>query len=71
MPSSATAATAEGFTWSSGMEPAERTSTALPARCVSQPAAIWERPALWTQTNSTVGRRLTTGLLAGGGKDRG
>ena len=22
---------------------------------VSQPAAIWDRPALWTQTNSTTG----------------
>src|SRR3712207_7168850 len=55
MPASAMAATATGFTRSPGIEPAERTSTASPARCRSQPAAIWERPALCTQTNSTLG----------------
>ena len=26
-----------------------------PAEVVRNPAAIWERPALWTQTNRTVG----------------
>lgn len=55
MPTSAIASTAAGLTWSPGAEPAERTSTLSPARCRSQPAAIWERPALWTQTNSTLG----------------
>ena len=55
MPTSAMASTAAGLTWSPGSEPAERTSTRSPARWVSQAAAIWERPALWTQTNSTDG----------------
>ncbi len=55
MPTSAMAATAAGLTAAPGWEPAERTSTRSPARWVSQAAAIWERPALWTQTNSTDG----------------
>ena len=55
MPTSAIASTAAGLTWSPGLEPAERTSTRSPARWVSQAAAIWERPALWTQTNRTDG----------------
>ena len=40
---------------SAGMDPAERTSTRSPASSRSQPAAIWERPALWTQTKRTEG----------------
>ncbi len=56
MPSSSIASTAVGLIWSAGMEPADRTSTAPPDRWRSQPAAIWERPALCTQTNSTLGR---------------
>jgi hypothetical protein len=59
MPTSAIAATAEGLTWSPGSDPADRTSTASPARCRSQPAAICERPALCTHTNSTLGRSVT------------
>ena len=39
-----------------GAVPAERTSTASPARWVRKPAAICDRPALCTHTNSTVGR---------------
>src|SRR3954470_19740397 len=61
MPTSAMAATAAGLIWSAGSDPAERTSTASPARCRSQPAAIWERPALCTQTNRTLGLSLTKG----------
>src|SRR3954447_147544 len=55
MPTSAIACTATGLTWSFGAVPAERTSIVSPARAVSQPAAIWDRPALCTQTNSTDG----------------
>src|SRR3954453_1438712 len=58
MPTSRIASTATGLTWSAGWLPAERTSTSSPARWRSQPAAIWERPALGTQTNSTLGRSL-------------
>src|SRR5664279_2228902 len=55
MPTSAIAATADGFTWSPGILPAERTSTRPPPRWVRNPAAIWDRPALCTQTNRTLG----------------
>src|ERR1035438_6353115 len=55
MPTSAIAATADGLTWSPGMLPAERTSTSPPPRWARKPAAIWERPALCTQTNRTLG----------------
>src|SRR5690606_11187430 len=55
-PCSAIAWTAAGLIESAGAEPAERTSMRSPARWRSQPAAIWERPALWTQTNRTLGR---------------
>ncbi|ONH21790.1 hypothetical protein BL253_37875 [Pseudofrankia asymbiotica] len=55
MPASAIAATATGLIWSAVSDPAERTSIRPAARWVSQPAAIWERPALWTQTNRTEG----------------
>ena len=54
-PTSAIASTATGLTWSAGIEPADRTSTAPPDSAVRNPAAIWERPALWTQTNRTLG----------------
>src|SRR3954468_19080869 len=55
MPASAMAATAAGFTFSAGWDPAERTSMAPLERVVRKAAAIWERPALWTQTNKTEG----------------
>src|SRR5512144_2175372 len=55
MPTSAMAATATGLTRSAGMVPAERISTASLASAVRKPAAIWERPALCTQTNRTLG----------------
>src|SRR5690349_24267736 len=55
MPTSFIASTAAGLTRSAGVEPAERTVTRSPARWVRNPAAIWERPALWTQTNRTLG----------------
>src|SRR5664280_1594804 len=55
MPTSRMASTTAGSTCSAGRLPAERTSTAPAARAVRKPAAIWERPALCTQTNSTVG----------------
>ena len=32
-----------------------RSAGSAPARWRSQPAAIWERPALWMQTNRTLG----------------
>src|SRR5262245_5943949 len=57
MPTSAIAATALRLTAPAGSDPPENTSTRSPARWRIQPAAIWERPALWTQRNSTAGRR--------------
>src|SRR4051794_21984755 len=55
IPTSRIAWTATGLSWPAGSEPAERTSTASSPNERSQPAAICERPALCTQTNSTVG----------------
>ena len=56
MPSSAIASTTAGLISSAGAVPAERTTTRSPAWWASRAAAICERPALWTQTNSTSGR---------------
>jgi hypothetical protein len=72
MPTSRIASTADGLVCSAGSEPAERTSTASAARWRSQPAAIWERPALCTQRNRTLGLSVTGGSfgyeeVAGGG----
>src|SRR5271168_1315072 len=70
-PSSAMAATATGLIWSAGSVPAERTSMRSPARWASSPAAICDRPALWTQTNRTLGLLATSSRLIYGccGKD--
>src|SRR6516162_7591795 len=67
MPTSRIASTATGLIWSAGSDPADLTSIASPARWVSQPAAIWERPALWTHTNSTVGLSDMAVLSVSGG----
>ncbi|VBA38267.1 hypothetical protein LAUMK13_02037 [Mycobacterium innocens] len=70
MPSSAMAATATGLIWSAGSVPAERTSMRSPARWVSSAAAIWERPALWTQTKRTLGlSAISADRLAGVGSE--
>src|SRR4051794_13331763 len=63
MPTSRMTSTAAGLTRPTGSLPAERTSTASPARWRSHPAAIWDRPALCTQTNRTLGLPLTVRLL--------
>src|ERR1700758_5110976 len=60
MPSSAIAATAAGLICSAGSVPAQRTSMRSRARCVSSAAAIWERPALCTHTNKTLGLAAIT-----------
>ena len=60
-PTSAMASTTSGFTMSAGALPAERTTTLPLARSSSRAAAIWERPALSTQTNSTSGRSVISG----------
>src|SRR5512143_1462664 len=67
MPTSAMAATTAGLTVEAGADPAERTSTWPPARWVRKPAAIWERPALCTHTNSTDGRDSDTDATLRGG----
>jgi predicted ester cyclase len=59
MPHSAIAATTAGLTRSAGSEPAKRMRTLPPAWWSSSAAAIWLRPALWTQTNSTSGTSRT------------
>jgi hypothetical protein len=50
IPSSSIASRTAGLIWAAGSEPAERTSTAPPDRWCVYAAAIWDRPALWTQT---------------------
>src|ERR1700756_1926086 len=60
MPSSAIAAMATGLICSAGSVPAERTSMRSRARCISSAAAIWERPALCTHTNKTLGLAAIT-----------
>jgi hypothetical protein len=55
MPTSNIASTTAGFMESAGADPADLTSTLSPANLVSQAAAIWDRPALCTQTNKTEG----------------
>src|SRR5579875_2153363 len=64
IPTSAMAWTTVGWTASAGSVPPERASTRPAARRRRKAAAIWLRPALWTQTNSTVGRlsKLIHGL---------
>ena len=57
MPFSAIAATAAWLSSAAGSEPPEKTSTRSPARWRIQPAAICDRPALWTHRNSTLGLR--------------
>src|SRR5918992_661678 len=52
MPHSSIAATTAGLIWSPGSLPAERTWTLPLAWWSRRAAAIWLRPALWTQTNS-------------------
>src|SRR5690242_19217743 len=57
IPTSAIAATAAGFSCEAGSEPPEYATARPAARCSNQPSAIWLRPALCTQRNSTAGRR--------------
>src|SRR5665647_1068022 len=66
IPSSSMASTATRLISPAGIEPAERTSTAPPDIADRSPAAIWERPALWTQTNRTLGGSVVSviGLLS-------
>src|SRR3989304_4178808 len=59
MPSSAIAATTAGFNSPAGVLPAERTATRPPAWLSRSAAAIWLRPALWTQTNRTWATSFT------------
>src|SRR3954452_15076016 len=66
IPTSRMASTTAGLMWWAGSEPADRTSTASPARWRSQPAAIWERPAVCTQTNRTLGLSLTAAPFGSG-----
>jgi hypothetical protein len=54
-PISAMAATTAGLSWLAGSDPAEVTVTCPAAWWLSRAAAIWDRPALWTQTNRTSG----------------
>src|SRR5438067_1755073 len=65
IPTSAIASTAAGFTVLAGSEPPEKTSTPSPDRCLSQPAAICERPALWTHRNRTLGLSLLNSSTLG------
>src|SRR5699024_4675911 len=64
MSTSAIAATTAGWMASAGAEPAERTWTRPAARRLSRLAAIWERPAFCTHTNSTSGTSCGAAPLA-------
>src|SRR5215467_12307048 len=59
-PISAMATTTAGLSWSAGCDPAEVTRTRPAAWWSSNAAAIWDRPALWVQTNRTTGTAPTT-----------
>src|ERR1700684_1219776 len=54
-PISAMAWTTAGLSWLAGCDPAEVTRTRQAASWSRRAAAIWDRPALWVQTNSTSG----------------
>src|SRR6185437_6435184 len=56
-PISAMAATTAGLSWLAGWDPAEVTRTRPAAARSRRAAAIWDRPALWVQTNRTSGMR--------------
>src|SRR6516164_9923847 len=62
-PISAMAWTTAGLSWPAGWDPAEETRTRPAAWWSSRAAAIWERPALCVQTNSTSGMSVTGGCL--------
>src|SRR5438309_10956884 len=67
-PSALITSTAAGLISAAGALPAERTLTLSPAYRASNPAAIWLRPALWTQTKRTSGTGVSvtrSGALAG------
>ena len=55
IPTSSIARTTAGLSLSAGSLPAEITRTRPAARRSSSAAAIWLRPALWTQTKRTSG----------------
>src|SRR5919201_4558156 len=59
MPHSSMAAATAGSIRSAGSLPAERTWTLPLAWWSRRAAAIWLRPALWTQTNRTSGTSFT------------
>src|SRR5262252_9326846 len=64
-PTSAMAATTAGLSWSAGCDPAEATRTRPAAWWSSSAAAIWDRSALWVQTNSTSGMSAMASAFQG------
>src|SRR5215469_8385585 len=62
-PISAMAWTTAGLSWLAGCDPAEVTRTRPAAWWSSSAAAIWDRPALWVQTNRTSGKSDMAYLL--------
>src|SRR5205814_9916094 len=67
IPASRMASTATGLISSAGSLPADGTRSRAPARRSRKPAAIWLRPALWTQTKRTAGRSAGTLTPRSGG----
>jgi hypothetical protein len=65
MPISVIAVTAAGLISSASSVPAERTSMRSSARFVRSAAAIWDRPALCTQTKSTAGADRSSAVPLG------
>src|SRR5215468_6719780 len=70
-PISAMACTTAGLSWSAGCDPAEVTRTRPAAWWWSSAAAIWDRPALWVQTNSTWGMSAMAGAFQGSASELG
>src|SRR6516165_1124096 len=70
-PISAIAATTAGLSWSAGCDPAEVTRTRPAAWWSSSAAAIWDRPALWVQTNSTSGMSAIANAFQGSASELG
>src|SRR5215475_7828080 len=70
-PISAMAAMTAGLSWSAGWDPAEVTRTRPAAWLSSSAAAIWDRPALWVQTNSTSGMSAMASAFQGSARELG
>src|ERR1019366_8082934 len=65
-PISAIACKTAGWIWLAGCDPADVTRTRPRASSSSRGGGLWDRPALWTQTNSTCGTSVMAPRSAAG-----